>query len=285
MFDTIRCLLIGYGNIGKIHSKYLNLNSNVEWYWYDPFISTNTETINRITSLNDINYKFDKIFIVTPENTHYSIYNEIRSIFDKDIFIEKPAIINFNEFHILNDTKLMVGLVERFNPAVVTLKTYIEINKIINIDFSRCCVSKPANQTPVIMDIAIHDIDLFFYLTNKQLDITQPISMHQKNNTLLLQTYSDISTRFIWSKDTFFKERKIIVRQTDYTYIADLQEQSVVRYSSNNKNQTVSESLFVEKSSPIYNEQQNFLSNKPNYIVGKKSHKFLLQLMDKYNDQ
>ena len=38
MLNKIKCLLIGFGNIGKIHAKYLDINPLVEWFWYDPFL-------------------------------------------------------------------------------------------------------------------------------------------------------------------------------------------------------------------------------------------------------
>ena len=80
----------------------------------------------------------------------------------------------------------------------------------------------------------------------------------------------------IWSKDTFFKERKITIRQTDCTYEADLQEQSVVKHSEI-KGHHVSQSLFVEKSSSIENEQRAFFSGfKTNC---KNSHQLLLKLI------
>lgn len=279
----INCLLIGYGKIAQIHAKYLNLN-HINWYWYDPFIENINQVHNRIESLENIESFIDKVFILTPEDTHYSTYKLVRKFFSKDIFIEKPAIVDNTELDMLDDQKLMIGLVERFNPAVQTLLSHIDVNKIINIDFSRCCMANSSSSISVLKDIGIHDIDLFFYLINFTDDVNkiQPI-MSSKNNTILLHlNYKNILTRFIWSKDTFFKERKIIVRQTDYTYFVDLQEQSVNRYFNNDMQQTICESLFVEKNSPIANEQKNFLSINPYYITAKQSHQLLLKLI--HND-
>lgn len=274
------CLLVGYGNIAKIHAKYLNLN-NINWYWYDPYIVDTKESINRINSLDNIESFIDKVFILTPEDTHYQVYKSVRQYFTKDILIEKPAIVKSLEIDMLDDPRLTVGLVERFNPAIQTLLSNIDIKKIINIDFSRCCLANASNSISVLKDIGIHDIDLFFYLTNFIDNIDNiKTTVNFKNNTILLHlSHKNILARFIWSKDTFFKERKIIVRQTDSTYFVDLQEQSVNRYFNNNLQQTICESLFVEKNSPIEKEQKNFLSNNPNYITAKQSHQLLLKLI------
>lgn len=277
----INCLLIGYGKIAQIHSKYLSLNKNIRWYWYDPFIENRDKQNNRIQSLENLDI-FDKIFILTPENTHYQIYQKIKPNYNKDIFIEKPAIISENESDILDDPKVFVGLVERFNPAISTLKSTIDIDKIINIDFSRCCVTKDSSNSSIVEDISIHDLDLFFYITNILLESINTSILTIDNTVSLELKHNKLFARFLWSKDTFYKERKIIVRQKDCTYIADLQEQNVIRYFNNNLQQTIAESLFVEKGSPIYNEHQKFLSDDHGHIVGKRSHKLLLKLL---NDQ
>jgi len=281
MLNKIKCLLIGFGNIGKIHAKYLDINPLVEWFWYDPFLQEKIKfSSNKITSLNNLDF-FDKIFILTPEDTHYSIYKQIREKYNKDIFIEKPAIINKDHFDMLYDSNLTVGLVERFNPAIATTKKNIDVNKIINIDFSRCCAATCSSPISILKDISIHDIDLFLYLSDisKIEDIKFDINI--QNNTILSNLIcKNILARFIWSKDTFFKERKVTIRQTDCTYCIDLQEQTVNRYFNNQLQQTVSESLFVEKSSPIDNEQKIFLSKQPTHVTAKNSHSLLLKLID-----
>jgi hypothetical protein len=285
MSNSIKCLLIGYGNIGRIHSKYLDIHHNIEWFWHDPFIKDATNNNHhRILSLSDIDLNsFDKVFILTPEDSHYKIYRDIRKKFTKDIFVEKPGIVHIDEIDMLEDPRLTIGLVERYNPAIQTLINNLDIDKIINIDFSRCCSANSSSATAVLKDIGIHDIDLYFYLLNNKPGEINNLIISVNNHTILLHLESEkIISRFIWSKDTFFKERKIVVRQTDCTYFVDLQEQSVNRYFNNQYNQTISESLFVEKSSPIYNEQKQFLSNNPQYITAKESHKLLLKLL--HND-
>ena len=65
------------------------------------------------------------------------------------------------------------------------------------------------------------------------------------------------------------------MRQSDCTYIVDLQDQICVKnYSIHGK--IVCESLFVEKSSPIENEHNNLFLEQPRYIDCKLSHEFLL---------
>jgi hypothetical protein len=262
---------MGFGNIAKIHTKYLSKNK-IPWKWYDP---SNTGPAELRSDLSDI-HSFDRVIISSPENKHYDNYKYIRSLdYQGYILVEKPIAIEYEHLlEMTDDKRVIAGMVERFNPVLTTLKYSIDVNKIINIDFSRCCGDKNSNICTMI-DIGIHDIDLLFYITQKQ-NIEQP-SILKQNNTFIF-TSSNPLCRMIWSKDTFFKERKIIIRQSDCTYEADLQEQSVIKHWHNN-GEHVSKSLFVEKSSSIENEHRNFFSNNPDYIDVRKSHLLLLEMI------
>jgi|TARA_B100000073_G_C23688153_1_gene555330 predicted dehydrogenase len=266
----MKCLIIGYGNIGKVHAKYLTKN-NIDWYWYDP---DPVGPLSKRCDLNNLNC-FDRIFITSPEKYHYDNYVYVRNNgYKGKIFVEKPVALKKGHVDImLADENLMVGMVERFNPTIQTLKKSIEKDKLINIDFSRCCVSEESSDVSIFEDIGIHDIDLLFHLLD--LDEVIDYKVMKLNKTTVFSSSSPLC-RMIWSKDTFFKERKIIVRQSNCTYIADLQEQSVIKHWHLNGHH-VSESLFVEKASSIENEQKFFFSNKK--LDCRKSHMLLSKLI------
>lgn len=266
----MKCLIIGYGNIGKVHAKYLTKN-NIDWYWYDP---DPVGPLSKRCDLNNLNC-FDRIFITSPEKYHYDNYVYVRNNgYKGKIFVEKPAALKQSHADImLADEKLTVGMVERFNPAVQALKKIIEPDKLINIDFSRCCVAEESSGISIFEDIGIHDIDLLFHLLDlKEVSDYRVIKFNQ---TTIFSSTSPLS-RMIWSKDTFFKERKIIVRQFNCTYEVDLQEQSLIKHWEINGHH-VSESLFVEKASSIENEQKFFFSDKE--LDCKKSHELLYKLL------
>lgn len=267
------CLIVGFGNIAKIHAKYLSKN-NIDWYWYD--VNKNAGPKEKYMSIENCKH-VDRVIICTPENKHLDSYNEIREHgYDGYILIEKPLGLNDHELTVLDaDEKVLTGMVERFNPAVQTLKSHIEKSNLINIDFSRCCVSHKSSPVSILEDIGIHDIDLLFFLLD--LEHISDYSIIHANNTSIF-TCSDPLVRMIWSKDTFFKERKIIVRQTDCTYEVDLQEQFVLKHWES-EGHHVSQSLFVEKSSPINNEHDNFFSSCPQKINCRPAHEVLIDLL------
>ena len=264
----MKVLLIGYGKIAKIHAKYL-IKNKVTWNWYDPYVE------GGLTSLDSLQ-EFDNVFILTPEHTHYKIYKMIRELgYNKKIFLEKPAVLDPAHYDIFEDTKLFVGLVERYNPAVIALKNKIDTKKVLNIDFSRCCVAEHSSDVSILEDIGIHDIDLYTHLTGSKKKLDKfSCNIYNTGLTYIATVHDNIIVRFIWSKDTFFKERKIIVRQNDCTYEADLQEQSLVKHY-HFQGKVVSENIYVEKSSPIENEQNYFFSNDEFTEDSKHSHEIL----------
>ena len=270
-----RCLVVGYGNIAKIHSKYLALRDFTTWDWYDPYVDGGLNDLNEIGLYNNI-------FILTPEHTHYSVYEDLRLRgYKENIFIEKPAVLNSSHFDIFDDDKVFFGLVERYNPAIETLIANFNPDNMVSVDFSRCCVSDESSGVELLEDIAIHDLDLLVYMLQGKVGEDNLIGVCNNRNTCIATYTNGFVVRFLWSKDTFFKERKIIVRQTDCTFDVDLQDQIVTKYYYH-KGKLVSESLFVEKASPIFNEHNHFFdNNKSRQMNFKKSHEVLLDLMEK----
>jgi predicted dehydrogenase len=264
----MKCLLIGFGNIGKIHSKYLE-KKNIAWDWTDKNLGSSVQNIN----YND----YTHIFILTPEKTHYEVYKKIkRSGYQGFLFVEKPAVVNSRDFDIFEDKNVFVGLVERYNPAIQTLQKFCNPSKIINIDFSRCCVADHSSSASLLEDLGIHDLDLFLQITKLDKLNLLNVESYKNGKTCILTIEDPVLARFIWSKDTYFKERKITVRQDDCTFEVDLQEQTVVKHYYH-QGKIVSESLFVEKSSPIANEQDSFFLNE-NQNGLMQSHKLLVKV-------
>ena len=87
----------------------------------------------------------------------------------KNIFVEKPLTNTLESTQVIVDLakdknlNIQVGFIERYNPAVITLKTILASSKqnIINIDFIRTNkMSSRITDVDVVIDLMIHDIDL-----------------------------------------------------------------------------------------------------------------------------
>lgn len=166
--------VLGAGHLGKIHLKLLNESKK---YDLIGFFDTNKEYSKNIE--NEFGYKFfenidellDKIEvvdIVTPTVFHYDCAKKAINK-GKHIFLEKPITNTIEEadelIKLLKEKKLkgQVGHVERFNPAFLAAKEYIDNPKFIEIH--RLSPFNPrGTDVSVVMDLMIHDIDLILSL-------------------------------------------------------------------------------------------------------------------------
>ena len=121
-------LLVGYGQMGRIHAKYLR-KLGVNFSIYDPFSTKqNVPELLNVAEICNIDLsKFTHSIIASPDHIHIINYKQLRgSGFDGKILIEKPAFINDEDLKILQtDNKICVGLVERYNQAIESLKSKI----------------------------------------------------------------------------------------------------------------------------------------------------------------
>jgi UDP-N-acetylglucosamine 3-dehydrogenase len=118
-----------------------------------------------------IKLKPDIISIAVPTKLHRKIAISCINA-GINVLIEKPMaptvkdcdrIINFAK---KKNVKVMVGHIEQFNPAIIELKKHLQsIGKIYKISAKRVGPFHPRiRDTGVVIDLAIHDIDIMFSL-------------------------------------------------------------------------------------------------------------------------
>src|SRR5205085_3155723 len=118
-------------------------------------------SFNNVDELIDAS---DAIDIVTPTITHYEYaIQAVRK--SKPVFIEKPITHTVTEgkklLSLLSEAgvKGQVGHVERFNPAFVAAKNFL--NQPLFIETHRLAEFNPrGTDVPVVHDLMIHDIDI-----------------------------------------------------------------------------------------------------------------------------
>lgn len=90
------------------------------------------------------------------------------------VLVEKPVAANLGDATRLRavvgakTARVLVGHIERFNPAVRALKDFLRrgsLGQVVSISASRVGVGRPAvPSTNVVFDLAIHDIDVVRFL-------------------------------------------------------------------------------------------------------------------------
>lgn len=171
--------VLGAGHLGKIH---INCIKEVNDYKLIGFFDTDEENAKKVEieknvkwfkNIDELIDAVDVIDIVTPTLSHFDCAVKALKA-GKHVFIEKPVAATPNEAQeliaITNSThcKVQVGHVERFNPAFIAAKEFL--NQPMFIETHRLAQFNPrGTDVPVVLDLMIHDIDIILSVVHSKI--------------------------------------------------------------------------------------------------------------------
>jgi predicted dehydrogenase len=169
--------LIGLGRMGQNHLRVLSILKGVEISFVsdaDEQLSTRLGASYGVRHVGDPAPHLpglDAVVICTPTITHAD-YIRMAANSVHNIFVEKPIAGTLDEAQQIaklvseKGLNLQVGFIERFNPAVQSLKSVLDkTERVISIDFARTNkLSARITDVDVVTDLMIHDIDLALFL-------------------------------------------------------------------------------------------------------------------------
>jgi hypothetical protein len=123
---------------------------------------------------------------------------------------------------------LMVGHVERFNPAVTAIKEAIRGEDILSIAITRVGPFPPRmSNVGIVIDLAVHDIDLIGWFTDSEIVEVQPqlsSAVAEREDIALLQfrTASGVLAQINTNWLTPFKARNVTVATRGKYVMGDL---------------------------------------------------------------
>jgi predicted dehydrogenase len=175
----------------------------------------------------------DAVTIAAPTHLHHPIALACiqRGI---HVLVEKPIASSPEEGHEIiaaarrAGVTLMVGHVERFNPAVQTIKDAIRGEEILSIAITRVGPFPPRmSNVGVVIDLAVHDIDLVRWFTESEIIEVQPqlsSAVAEREDIALLQfrTASGVLAHINTNWLTPFKARQITVATRGKYIMGDL---------------------------------------------------------------
>jgi len=162
--------VIGVGHLGKLHSKMFNEISNSEFVGV---FDANPEQAKLVAdefgvkSFNSIDELLSNVKAVSIAATTTAHYEVAKQCFEKNIhvFVEKPITTTIQQGEELvkiakeRKLKFQVGHIERFNPGLLSLESYISDPMFIQSD--RLSQFNPrGTDVAVVLDLMIHDIDI-----------------------------------------------------------------------------------------------------------------------------
>lgn len=175
----------------------------------------------------------EALVIAGPTHLHHDLAVEALAG-GMHVLIEKPIASNPEQGRNIVATAakagalLMVGHVERFNPAVEAVKQAISGEDILSIAITRVGPFPPRmSNVGVVIDLAVHDIDLIRYFTESEITEVQPQlsnAVAEREDIALLQfrTASGVLAHINTNWLTPFKARTVHVATRKKYVIGDL---------------------------------------------------------------
>lgn len=174
---ALRVGLIGLGRMGQNHLRLLSLLKGVDLVFIADADEAVVQRLSKqyevqgVCDVQDVLDQVDALVICTPTVTHADYIRQAAGKV-RNIFVEKPLTDTLEEATSVarlvaeRGLNLQVGFIERFNPAVQSLKQVLNRSeRVISIDFTRTNkLSARITDVDVVTDLMIHDIDLALYL-------------------------------------------------------------------------------------------------------------------------
>lgn len=197
MAQKIKVGVVGVGHLGSLHAKMFSEIQGVEFvgvYDIDEAKNKNVAhefNVKAFRNLDELLDDVDAVSIATPTSTHFEIG---KAAVEKSIhtFIEKPITGTVEEAEKLlrlalnNGTKIQVGHIERFNPALLALENYHL--KPMFIESHRLSQFNPrGTDVAVVLDLMIHDIDIILSL------VRSPVEKIDANGVAVISDNIDIA--------------------------------------------------------------------------------------------
>src|SRR5216683_149612 len=237
---ALRVGVIGAGIMGSNHARVLaGLPDTTLVGVVDPLPAHRTRATEltgcrTFATLDElISEGIDAVTVAAPTHLHHEITlgciaREIH------VLVEKPIASSVQEGQEIVDAArragvtLMVGHVERFNPAVAAIKAAISGEDILSIAITRVGPFPPRmSNVGVVIDLAVHDIDLIRWFTDSEIIEVQPqlsSAVAEREDIALLQfrTASGVLAHINTNWLTPFKARTVHVATRRKYVIGDL---------------------------------------------------------------
>jgi len=270
----LKVVQIGVGGWGKNHLRVLS-----ELGVLSAICDTNSQHAEEFGKKYSVNFynsvenllekeKFDAALVCTPTITHSDIATKLIEN-KKHVFIEKPMTYlsddgrNLVELAKRNKVILTCGYIERFNPAVASVKNSIKSQKygdLIRLEFYReHRMPQHIKDVGVIYDTSVHDIDTAMWLFDDTPEVVFAIAgkinhEHEDFATIILG-FKDNKTATISSNwITPIRVRNFNAVCTEARIFSDFITQEI-RIETDNGTETPKN----EKAEPLSLEIRNFL--------------------------
>ncbi len=178
MSERIKVGVIGVGYLGQIHARIYHEMPQVDLVYV---ADTNLEHAQKIADMHDCkatsNFldlldKVDAVSIVVPTSLHFDVAQPfleagIPTLLEKPIAATVLEARKLVEIAAQNDAPLLIGHLERYNPAWMEIFRQVSNPRFIEVHRLGTFVER-ATDVDVITDLMIHDLDLVLAMVDEE---------------------------------------------------------------------------------------------------------------------
>jgi len=270
----MNCALIGMGSMGRNHYNTILKNESLNFVGVvEPNNDLSQDIkINHYRDVDSLleNEQIDFAIIATPTSTHLEIAKKLlcKGI---DLLVEKPIAKNSKEAKEMvkiahkNNCKLIVGHIERFNPAIQAVLPRLSGETIVHFEASRFSgYPNRITDVGVKLDLSIHDVDLMSLLSPSNikecycLDSVN-IDKNDDDAVFIIKFYNGALATIRTSWLFPYRERKIKLLAKDKYYVVDLLNKQATVYTENEIGSFVVESIMIDKTDALSDQLSAFV--------------------------
>jgi UDP-N-acetylglucosamine 3-dehydrogenase len=227
--SPLRVGVVGVGVMGSNHARVVNdlkevrLVGVVDSNHQQATVVANALGCSAVSDVEAlIERGVDAAIIAVPTDFHHEI--ALACIANGvHVLVEKPIASTIEEAYDIvmaarrANVTLMVGHVERFNPAVQVIKDAIRSEDILSIAITRVGPVPPRmSKVGIVIDLAVHDIDLIRWFTGSEIievqaQLTSALAEREDIALLQFRTASGVLAQINTNWLTPFKERTVQV--------------------------------------------------------------------------
>ncbi|MDY6973737.1 MAG: Gfo/Idh/MocA family oxidoreductase [Thermodesulfobacteriota bacterium] len=185
--NKLRVGVIGVGHLGEFHVQKYQAIPTVELVGV---VDINQDRLNEIAQRYNVQVygghheiidRVDAVSLAVPTEIHFAVARDLLSS-GIHVLIEKPITYRLEDADNLlslarkRDLILQVGLVERFNPAVVKMESLV--NRPIFVESHRMNLpTKRGTDVDVVLDLMIHDLDVILHMIRSEVKDVHAVGM------------------------------------------------------------------------------------------------------------
>jgi len=276
-----KVIVIGAGYFGQRHIKMLAQMEDVEIVAIvDKDIKKAREIAREYgvkfsDNFKDLLKEASVFFIVTPTKSHFEIAMDLIKE-GKDIFIEKPITENYEHATVIIEEALknkiifQVGLIERYNPVVVSLFEQLKTPLFIKAERTSPYLGR-ATDTDVTFDLMIHDLDLIMMFQRKigkgnfnNIKVFKKSLITEKIDfaTVLLEILinkSPFTAQITASRTSPIFQRNITIIDEEFIIYADLINKNIIKIDKKGTKKEIP--IENRENQPLYEEIRDYLNS------------------------